>query len=293
MVVPGRVPAGRAAALGRQGTAPEIRAWKPAVAGIREVFHARFTDHAYPPHVHDVWTLFIVDDGAIRYDLHGTARGADPPLASILPPYVVHDGRPAGNRGFRKRVLYLETSLLGEELAGPAVDRPELPDRALRDRVAALHDALGCAGDALEAETRLAFVAERIAARLGRPAAPPPPDPRADLAGQLRAFLDGHLFEGVTIAAAAGSIGASPTQLARAFSATFGIAPHAYVLGRRLEAARDRILRGQDLADVAAEVGFCDQAHLSRRFARHLGTTPGRFRRSDPALRAALAAAAP
>jgi AraC-like DNA-binding protein len=41
--------------------------------------------------------------------------------------------------------------------------------------------------------------------------------------------------------------------------------------------ARDRILRGQPLADVAAEVGFFDQAHLTRRFKRFLGTTPGRF----------------
>lgn len=64
----------------------------------------------------------------------------------------------------------------------------------------------------------------------------------------------------------------------RAFTSAFGLPPHAYVLGKRLEAARDRILAGQALADVAAELGFYDQAHLSRRFKRFLGTTPGRFR---------------
>jgi AraC-like DNA-binding protein len=50
------------------------------------------------------------------------------------------------------------------------------------------------------------------------------------------------------------------------------------VIGLRLEAARDRILGGQPLAEVAAEVGFYDQAHLSRRFTQFLGTTPGRYR---------------
>ena len=69
----------------------------------------------------------------------------------------------------------------------------------------------------------------------------------------------------------------SPTHLARGFTAAFGIAPHAYVVGRRLEAARDRILAGQPLADVATEVGFFDQAHLTHRFRRFLGVTPGRF----------------
>ncbi len=273
------------------GSPPAIRAWKPPVAGIREVLHARFTDHAYPLHTHDVWTLFIVDDGAIRYDLQGRPFGAEPQMVTVLPPHVVHDGRPATEAGFRKRVLYLETSVLGEELIGPAVDRPIVPDDGLRDRVSALHEALVCVDDALEAEVRLASVTERIATSLGRPVAEPSPVTAGAQAEQLRAFLDAHLFGESTIASAAESIGATPTQLARSFSTVFGIPPHAYVLGRRMEAARDRILGGQPLADVAAEVGFCDQAHLSRRFKRFLGTTPGRFRSaglwvdgSDPAV---------
>ncbi len=260
------------------GSPSAIRAWKPPVAGIREVFHARFTEHAYPPHTHDVWTLFIVDDGAIRYDLHGRPFGAGPAMVTVLPPHVVHDGRPATDAGFRKRVLYLETSVLREELIGPAVDRPIVPDDGLRDRVSALHDALACVDDALEAEVRLASIAERIATSLGGSVPEPATAAPGAQAEQLRAFLDAHLFGQPTIAAAAVSIGATPTQLARSFSTVFGIPPHAYVLGRRLEVARDRILGGQPLADVAAEVGFCDQAHLSRRFKRFLGTTPGRFR---------------
>ena len=254
-----------------------IRAWKPPVRGIREVLHARFTDHAYPPHTHDAWTLFIVDDGAIRYDLDGHPRAAERAMVSALPPHVVHDGRPATGHGFRKRVLYLEPDVLGEDLIGRAVDRPAILDGSLRRDVSALHDALGCIDDAFEAETRLAFVAERIRAALGGSAPNQPAAPGAELAEQLRAFLDANLFAPLTMAAAAQRLGSSPTQLARAFAGDFGIAPHAYVLGRRLDAARDRILAGQALADVATEVGFCDQAHLSRRFKRFLGVTPGRF----------------
>ena len=149
-----------------------------------------------------------------------------------------------------------------------------IPDPVLRRAVSRLNDTLGCADDMLEAETRLAFVVERIRAALGAPA----PDRRVgcesggrDRAEQLRAYLDAHAFEPVTLAAAAGELDASPTQLARAFAATFGIPPHAYVTGRRLDAARDRILRGQSLADVAADLGFVDQAHLTRRFKQFLG----------------------
>ena len=258
--------------------APAIRAWNPNVPGIREVFHARFADHAYPPHTHDVWTLFIVDDGAIRYELDGRPHVADRSMVTILPPHVVHDGRPATDGGFRKRVLYLEVDTVGEHLVGAAVDRPVVLDEHLRRHLSRLHDVLACPDDTLEAETRLASVTTRIAAALGPPATTPDRAHPSDAAEELRAYLDARLFEPVTLASVATVLGATTTQLARAFSATFGIPPHAYVLGRRLEVARCRILDGQPLADVAAETGFCDQAHLTRRFRQLLGTTPGRFR---------------
>ncbi len=254
-----------------------VRAWKPPIPGVREVLHARHALHAYPPHTHDVWTLFLVDQGAIRYDLDRRDRAAVPGLVSILPPHVVHDGRPLDARGYAMRVLYLEPSVMDERLIGPAVDRPVVPDPTLQARLAAVHDALDCPDDALEAELRFAIVAERIRASLGEPAGDPPSTPDHELADALRAYLDAHAFEPVTMASAALELGAGPTRLARAFADTFAIAPHAYVTARRLGAARDRILGGQPLADVAAEVGFCDQAHLTRRFKRFLGTTPARF----------------
>lgn len=256
-----------------------VRAWKPPVPGVREVLHARHVEHAYPVHTHDVWTLLLVDQGAIRYDLDQRTRGAETSMVSILPPHVVHDGRPATADGYRKRVIYIEPAVIGESLIGSAVDRPALPDPGLRDAVSALDDALECIDDGLEAETRLHLVAERIRGTLGVPGGNVRTDPRTiDVAVEaFRAYLDEHLFEPVTIATASERLGVGPTHLARGFRSAFGIAPHAYVVTRRLEVARDRILAGVPLADVATEVGFFDQAHLTHRFKRFLGVTPGRF----------------
>ena len=258
-----------------------VHAWKPRVPGVREVLHARHVEHAYPVHTHDVWTVLLVDQGAIRYDLDRRTQRAEPSVVSILPPHVVHDGRPVNADGYRKRVIYIEPAVIGESFIGSAVDRPALPDISLRNAVSALDDALGCVDDAFEAETRLHLVAERIRNAMG--GVPSTDQVRRDrheadaAVESFRAYLDLHLFEPVTMAAAAELLGADPTHLARGFKATFGIAPHAYVVTRRLEIARDRILDGQPLADVAADVGFFDQAHLTRRFKRFLGVTPGRF----------------
>jgi AraC-like DNA-binding protein len=253
------------------------------VPGVREVLHARHVEHAYPVHTHDVWTLLLVDEGAIRYDLDRRAQGAEPSMVSILPPHVVHDGRPATGDGYRKRVIYLEPEVVGESLIGAAVDRPALTtDPGLRRAVSELDRALGCIDDAFEAEARLHAVAVRIRRAMGdRGVDGVPVDPRTlDVAVEaLRAWLDDRLFEPVTMTAAAEALDVSPTHLARGFADAYGIAPHAYVITRRLEAARDRILAGQPLVDVATEVGFFDQAHLTRHFKRFLGTTPGSFAR--------------
>ena len=150
----------------------------------------------------------------------------------------------------------------------------------MRRRISALHDTLACIEDLLEAETRLDAVAAEIRASFGELPVEPAGRPRRALAERLRAYLDAHLYEPLTMAAAAAELDSGSTQLARSFAEVFGIPPHTYVTGRRLDAARDRILAGQALADVAAEVGFADEAHLTKRFKEFLGTTPGRFGRS-------------
>jgi AraC-like DNA-binding protein len=266
-------------------------AWRPTVAGIREVFHARFPDHAYPPHTHTVWTLFVVDDGAVRYDLEGRNHVAAPTMLSVLPPHLVHDGRPATGDGYTMRVLYLEPGVFGEDLVGAAVDRPIVTVAGLEARLDRLHAALACREDALEAEELLGgLVTDLRAALLGGTApgragpgdrlGPSTDRPLGELAEALRAHLERALAEPVTIGAAALELGVEPTRLARAFAATFGLPPHAWVTSRRLELARGRILDGASLADVAAEAGFVDQAHLTRRFRQWFGTTPAALRGS-------------
>ncbi|MFF5447571.1 AraC family transcriptional regulator [Streptomyces sp. NPDC012888] len=256
----------------------EVSAWRPRVSGVVEVFHAQFTEHAYPMHVHDVWTLLIVDDGAVRYDLDRREHGTAPGTVTLLPPQVPHNGSPATAHGFRKRVLYLDLTRLDESMIGPAVDSPDLLDPLLRLRVAQLHTALADRGDALEAESRLALIGDRLRDHL-RPQ--PVTDPPADrgLAHRLRELLDARLPDGVGLDVAAKLLNAHPSHLVRVFTATFGIAPHQYLMARRVDRARRLLLSGLPPAEVAPATGFYDQSHLTRHFKRHTGTTPSRYAR--------------
>jgi len=261
----------------------EISAWRPPVAGVVEVFHAHFTEHAYPMHVHDAWTLLIVDDGAVRYDLDRHQRGTPNDTVSLLPPHVPHNGSPATPHGFRKRVVYLDMTQLDERFIGPAVDGPDIIDPVLRRRVGQLHTALAHRGDEFEAESRLALIGERLRHRLGerlRPGAPfGAAAPDRGIAQSLRDLLDERLIEGIALDEAGRLVHAHPAHLVRAFSGVFGIAPHQYVVSRRIDLARRLLLDGQPPREVATAAGFYDQSHLTRHFKRVVGTTPGLYSR--------------
>lgn len=258
----------------------EISAWRPDVSGIREVFYAHFTDHVYPSHTHDTWTLLLVDEGAVRYDLDRHEHGALRSQVTLLPPNVPHDGRSASARGFRKRVIYLDASVLGASLVGAAVDTPGLQDQVLRDRIDGLHCSLRNPGEKWEAQSRLALICDRLGQHLiGRVAAV---DPRHDprLARQLRELLDARAPSAITLDEAGAELHAHPTHLVRAFTREFGLPPHRYLTGRRVDLARRLLLAGQPAAEVATAVGLYDQAHLTRHFSKMLGTTPTRYQRA-------------
>ena len=256
-----------------------VRAWKPRVPGIHEVFHARFIDHTYPAHTHDAWTVFTLDEGSIAYDLERRHRGVVGSKVTLLPPHVVHDGRPAEIDGYRKRVLYVSTEVLGEHLVGSAVDLPDILDPSFVRGFRTLHRALADPDDVFEAESTFAVLAERLAQHLGESTAHDLTDRNRDtIAEDLRDLLDARLFDGITLAEAGRILQVSPAHLVRSFRRRFEIPPHRYLLGRRIDVARGRLLEGHPVASVAADVGFHDQAHFTKHFKRHVGTTPARYR---------------
>ncbi|GAB3153852.1 AraC family transcriptional regulator [Microbacterium neimengense] len=252
-----------------------VRAWRPGVPLVQEVLHATFAEHAYPAHTHNAWTVLSIDTGAVVYDLDGRRQHADASSVTILPPHIPHDGR-SETRGaaFRKRVLYLEESWLPAGLIGSSARRPSLTGTHLRAVLEQIHHSLRTPGDALVAEGTVLRLGDLIQRQLGTEIVT-----RADapLARRLRSLLDDRLTDAFTIDEAARLLGTHPSHLVRVFSGAYGIPPHRYVIGRRIDRARRLLLAGVSPADTAARSGFHDQAHLTRHFRRTLGTTPAAF----------------
>lgn len=250
-----------------------LRAWHPPVPSLSEVYHADFA-HAYPMHAHDDWTVLVLDDGAVSYDLDGSEHLAAPATLTLLPPGIPHDGRSAvAGRGYRKRVLYFEGGWLPFGARDVAARRPTIRgDAAATAR--RVHAALRGPGDLMAAEHWAIQVHARALVHTGARSERARDAPMAE---RMRTLLDDRYTEALTIASCAEELGTHPSHLVRVFSQTYGMAPHQYLVSRRVDAARRMLLGGCSPAEAAVAAGFHDQAHLTRHFRRLLGTTPAAF----------------
>jgi AraC family transcriptional regulator len=84
-----------------------------------------------------------------------------------------------------------------------------------------------------------------------------------------------------TVRELAAFCGLSPSHFAHAFKASVGLAPHQWLMQRRVERAKTLLAdSSKPPSEIAQECGFADQSHFTRVFRREVGATPGAWRRS-------------
>jgi len=91
------------------------------------------------------------------------------------------------------------------------------------------------------------------------------------------AHIRAHLSEPLRLEALAGLCGLSVWRFATVFRERVGMSPYRYVNVLRVQHAQALLSQGVPAARAASESGFYDQSHLSRRFKRLCGMTPGQY----------------
>lgn len=153
---------------------------------------------------------------------------------------------------------------------------PELHEEALgAARVLPVRQRLRLtlAADELEAEESCLGLVMQVA---GAP--PLRASPRVE---RVRELLAAEPTRRWTLAEIAHAVHVSPYHLARQFRAATGQTIARYLLGLRLALALDRLQEGEDdLARLAADLGFAGHSHFSERFRRSFGSTPSEVRKN-------------
>jgi AraC-like DNA-binding protein len=272
------------------------RYWRhTAVDGV-DLLRARFVSHRYGRHAHETYTFGLIEAGVEEFEYGRTLQRAGPGAIALLNPDVVHTGQAATPAGWTYRVLYPEVSVVTGVAAELGWHRgtPWFPETVLYDPATA--DLLRRAHQAAEHGDRLASSSLLIAAltRLLRAhSAAPPVDGRESPSRSpasvraVRELLPQRLADPPSLTELSVLTGLSQFALLRAFRRETGMPPHAYLNQLRVRQARLLLDRGLAPAEVAADVGFADQAHLTRHFKRVVGVPPASYQRERLTLRRA------
>ncbi len=244
-----------------------------------ELYRAHIVRHAFEPHTHDGFGLGAIESGVERFRYRGADHLAPPDSVVMMNPDELHTGRAETEGGWHYRMIYIEPEAVAEITGEPGwwfgdVVREDLPGAR---RVTRLLDALWQAREPLAFDSLLLQLLAlfRHHAQVPRKA--------IDGAGIRFApvvdYLHAHLSRRLTLDELAAVAGLSPFHFLRQFQAQHHATPQQMLMAFRLAEAKRQLARGARPADVAANVGLADQAHLTRAFARRYGVTPARYQK--------------
>jgi AraC family transcriptional regulator len=139
------------------------------------------------------------------------------------------------------------------------------------------------AASALVAEGLTSALIARVDFDASRDASRTEPAPRRRRGDIMRAVerLRADPCNPPSLAQLAAESGLSALSFARAFRRQFGCGVGAYVRAERVEMAKRALAESSSaVSTIAADLGFADQAHLTRVFRDATGWTPAAFRRA-------------
>ncbi|WP_326638160.1 helix-turn-helix domain-containing protein [Streptosporangium sp. NBC_01755] len=236
----------------RQAPSPEISAyvdhfWVVTWTDLAEPYEQRIVSHptvnmTITPNFHRI-------AGVIKGGFSYTMRGSGRVLGTRF--------RPGGFRPF---------------LGGPVSQ--------LTGRFVEIDEMYGAAGATLveqvlaEPDTRAAIALTETFLLSLRPDQDPPAEEVAALVAMAESDVSVTRVDEL-----AARSGRSVRSLQRLFRDHVGIGPKWVIRRFRLHEAAERVYRGLDLATLAAELGYTDQAHLTRDFTAAVGMPPAAYAR--------------
>ncbi|THD60814.1 AraC family transcriptional regulator [Phenylobacterium sp.] len=250
-----------------------------------ELVTVAYRDRSFPEHSHAEYVI-----GAVLTGAETLAVGGGPHLVGagdvlLLHPDEPHANATLGPETLRYRVLYVPPGAVRPFLDPTPFAQPLSFEEPVTDNAAIFrcvnhaHATLADTGAGpLEQESALAALLGILAESAPRRRRARPEAAGASATITLcREYIDDRFTESFGLQALGELTGLSIFHLVRSFKKSVGLTPLAYRNQRRVMEARARLLAGHRAAQVALDLGYSDQSHLTRQFQRIVGVSPGRY----------------
>jgi len=247
-----------------------------------ELMSARFVHHRFAPHTHDELMIGLIRSGVKSFRLGRERKFAAAGQLSVVNPGEMHTGEREHGPELAYFALYLPLATLLAIIPEHGAREREIAHPVISDdfiwrQLARAHDALFKSDDTFAAEEGIALAITSLFKRYATRVPRMPTGAHPAAIRRALAYLEAEAANPATLESLAKASGVGAFHLIRLFNCHLGTTPHAYLTQLRIERAKHLLKAGEPAAQVALNVGFADQAHLTKRFKALTGTTPGRY----------------
>jgi len=253
-----------------------------------EIVNANYQGQAFSKHVHEGYTIGVIEKGAQRFYRSGEIHTADTNTIILVNADDVHTGESASPEGWKYRAMYplpehfenINIDLYDGKKFAPYFSSSVINDPLLTTQLRLLFNQVDNNASKLLTETIMYSLMLRLTLRHSSLRHVP-----KDISGskeklvRVKEYLDCYPADDISLNQLAIIAGLSQYHFIRQFKKVFDLAPHAYQIQARLKKAKLLLKAGVKPIIVATDCGFHDQSHLNRHFKKALGTSPSKFQK--------------
>jgi AraC-like DNA-binding protein len=261
--------------------------WKvPELDGL-ELQKATYRNHSFTPHFHEEYALGTFLRGVQKKFYRGSTHTISAGNICVINPGEIHYGYPIDEHGWTYRMIFINAGLM-KELATQIMGTKQnslyfqnfiIDDRELFKKIIILHQTLEFPGiSLLEKETKFLCVMGQLILKYTEE---PPKSYSLNSSNRhvvmVKDYLNDNYDQDVSLKILSKLTELSPYYLLRLFKKEVGATPHLYLTQRRINKAKQFLISGDSLTEVAHKTGFVDQSHFTHRFKNMVGVTPGQY----------------
>lgn len=253
-----------------------------------EIVNANYKGQEFSKHVHEGYTIGVIDKGAQRFYRSGEIHTANTNSIILVNADDVHTGESASLGGWQYRAMYplpehfekVCNDLYDGKTFAPYFRPSVINDKILTEQLRWLFAQVDNNASKLLTETLLYSIMLRLTlSHSSLRNAPKNTSGSKEKLIRVKEYLDSYPSEDISLEQLANIAGLSQFHFIRQFKKMFELAPHSYQIQSRLKKAKTLLKAGLKPALVATDCGFHDQSHFNRHFKKALGTTPSKFQK--------------
>ncbi len=256
--------------------------WKANIKEDITFFDGHFNRFEFDKHVHEEYTITLVQDGNMKAFLDGFSHSFNESAILTINPDEVHACKTEHEEGYKYNSIYFKQSLVEELCEGKKdifFSKSVLENKEIYRKLTSIvsKDEKKQISQ-LELECELIEVMKSIVnLNTNFNTNTSSLTPHDCLIKKAKEYINDNFSLNLTLDDISKELSVSKYHFLRLFKEKTYLSPHNYLMLRRIEKAKQFLQKGDSIINTAYECGFNDQSHLHRRFKAITGLTPKNY----------------